>query len=91
MLAKRDADQVTGGGNAAKPVAFEGGPSQTQAAGQQDRVLSYVSFGVAAAAAAGAVGFWIWGGRLDCEAASQLAIAPAISPTGGGLVLAGRF
>ena len=89
VLAKRDSDAVSSG-NPLAAVPFEGNPSQTQAAGQKDALLSYVSYGVAAAAAAGAVGLYLLGDSVDRDTA-KLSLAPMVGPQGAGLAVAGRF
>jgi len=90
VLAKRDADAVTSGGSTTGPVLFSGGPSATQSAGQTDVIIAYVSFGVAVVAAAGTVGLFLLGRKIDREA-PKLTLAPSLSPGGGGFALAGSF
>ena len=89
VLAKQDADAVTKGGSTTNPPPFDG-QSATQKSGQIDVIVSGVSFGVAGLCAAGAIGLYLLGNKIDKEA-PKLTMAPSLSPTGGGLVLAGRF
>jgi len=89
VLAKQDADAVRKGGSTTNPPTFDV-QSATQKAGQTDVIVSGVSFGVAALCAGGAIGLYLLGNKIDKEA-HKLTMAPSLSPTGGGLVLAGRF
>ncbi len=89
VLAKQDADAVSAGGSSTNPPSFDG-QIATQKAGQTDVIVSGVSFGVAALCAGGAIGLYLLGNKIDKEA-PKLTMAPSLSPTGGGLVLAGRF
>lgn len=91
VLAKQNADAVAGGGNPTSPMPFTGSPAESQAAGRTDQIVSWVSFGVAALAAGGAVGLYFLGRHIDREAAKQLALVPSFGPSGGGLALAGGF
>lgn len=90
VLAKQAADEVTKGGSTTMPGTFDGPARDAQKAGQTDVIVSAVSFGVAALAAGGAIGLYLLGNKIDKEA-PKLALAPSLSPTGGGLVVAGRF
>jgi tetratricopeptide (TPR) repeat protein len=83
VLAANDADAVSKGGNVAVPPVFD---TKTQDAGKTDVIVSGVSFGVGALAAAGAVALYLVGNKIDREA-PKLTLAPA----GSGFVLAGRF
>ncbi|HWE29169.1 MAG TPA: tetratricopeptide repeat protein [Polyangia bacterium] len=89
VLAKQDADAVSKGGSTSAPPTFDV-QSATQKAGQTDVIISGVSFGVAALCAGGAIGLYLLGNKIDKEA-PKLTMAPTLSPSGGGLVLAGRF
>ena len=89
VLAKQDADAVTKGGSTTNPGTFDV-QEATQKAGQTDVIVSGVSFGVAALCAGGAIGLYLLGNKIDKEA-PKLTMAPSLSPTGGGMVLAGRF
>ena len=92
VLAKRDADQVAAGGDPAAPVFFDSTAGATQAAGRQDQVLSYASFGLAAIAAGTAVGMYALGNHVDREAAAaRVTLSPSIFPGGGGLAVGGSF
>lgn len=90
VLAKQAADTVTAGGSTSMPPTFDGSPRDAQKSGQTDVIVSGVSFGVAALAAGGAIGLYLLGNKIDKEA-PKLTMAPSLSPTGGGFVLAGRF
>ena len=90
VLAKQAADEVSRDGNTTTPPTFDGSARDAQKTGQTDVVVSAVSFGVAALAAGGAVGLYLLGNKIDKEA-PKLTMAPSLSPTGGGLVVAGRF
>ena len=89
VLAKQDADAVSKGGSTTMPPPFDA-QSATQKSGQIDVIVSGVSFGVAGLCAAGAIGLYLLGNKIDKEA-PKLTMAPSLSPTGGGFVLAGRF
>jgi tetratricopeptide (TPR) repeat protein len=89
VLAKQDADAVSKGGSTTNPPTFDG-QATTQKAGQADVIVSGVSFGVAALCAGGAIGLYLLGNKIDREA-PKLTMAPSLSPTGGGLMVAGRF
>jgi tetratricopeptide (TPR) repeat protein len=101
VLAKQDADAVTAGGNQHLPVPFEGNPADTQQAGQTDRIVAGVSFGIAALAAGGAVGLYLLGNHIDKEAAKlaeaaprrgvRFALVPSVGRSGGGFALAGTW
>lgn len=90
VLAGEAADTVTHDGNTTMPPTFDGSARDAQKAGQTDVIVSGVSFGVAALAAGGAIGLYLLGNKIDKEA-PKLTMAPSLSPTGGGLVVAGRF
>jgi tetratricopeptide (TPR) repeat protein len=90
VLAKQNADVVTNGGSITNPMTFDGTPRLAQTSGQTDVIVSGVSFGVAALCAGGALGLYLLGNKIDKEA-PKLTMAPSLSPTGAGLVLAGRF
>ena len=90
VLARQNADAVTKGGSTTNPPPFDGGPRDAQKSGQADVIVSGVSFGVAALCAGGAVGLYLLGNKIDKEA-PKLTMAPSLSPTGGGFMLAGRF
>ena len=89
VLAKQDADAVAKGGSTTNPPSFDV-QTATQKAGQADVIVSGVSFGVAALCAGGAIGLYLHGNKIDKEA-PKLTMAPSLSPTGGGFMLAGRF
>src|SRR5207302_11094792 len=89
VLAKQDADAVSKGGSTTTTPPFDV-QIATQKAGQADVIASGVSFGVAALCAGGAIGLYLLGNKIDKEA-PKLTMAPSLSPTGGGFVLAGRF
>lgn len=89
VLAKQDADAVSKGGSTTNPSTFDV-QAATQKAGQADVIVSGVSFGVAALCAGGAIGLYLLGNKIDKEA-PKLTMAPSLSPTGGGMMLAGRF
>ncbi len=90
VLAKQNADYVTSHGSTTGSVTFDGPARDAQKAGQSDVIVSGVSFGVAALCAGGAIGLYLLGNKIDKEA-PKLTMAPSLSPTGGGMVLAGRF
>jgi Tetratricopeptide repeat len=90
VLAKENADTVSKGGSTTMPPTFDGSPRDAQKAGQADVIVSGVSFGVAALCAGGAIGLYVLGNKIDKEA-PKLTMAPTLSPTGGGLMVAGRF
>lgn len=90
VLAKENADTVTKSGSTTNPPTFDGTARDAQKNGQVDVIVSGVSFGVAALAAGGALGLYLLGNKIDKEA-PKLSMAPSLSPTGGGLVVAGRF
>lgn len=90
VLAKQNADVVTRSGSLTHPGSFDGPARDAQTAGQADVIVSGVSFGVAALCAAGAVGLYLLGNKIDKEA-PKVTMAPSLSPAGGGMVLAGRF
>ncbi|HEY2748737.1 MAG TPA: tetratricopeptide repeat protein [Polyangia bacterium] len=89
VLATQDANTVTHSGSITNPVDF-GAQSATQKSGQIDVIVEGVSFGVAALCAGGAIGLYLLGNKIDKEA-PKLTMAPSLSPTGGGFVVAGRF
>ena len=89
VLATEDANTVTHGGSISNPGDF-GAQAATQKSGQTDVIIEGVSFGVAALCAGGAVGLYLLGNKIDKEA-PKLTMAPSLSPTGGGFVVAGRF
>lgn len=90
VLAKQNADYVTSHGSTTGSVTFDGPARDAQKAGQTDVIVSGVSFGVAALCAGGAIGLYLLGNKIDKEA-PKLTMAPSLSPTGAGMVLAGRF
>jgi len=90
VLAKENADYVTTHGSTLGMVTFDGPARDAQKAGQTDVIVSGVSFGLAALCAGGAIGLYLLGNKIDKEA-PKLTMAPTLSPTGGGFVLAGRF
>ena len=90
VLASQNADSVTKGGSTSNPPTFDGTPRDAQKSGQTEVIVSGVSFGVAGLCAAGAVGLYLLGNKIDKEA-PKLTMAPSLSPTGAGFVLAGRF
>ena len=90
VLAKQNADIVSKGGSTTNPPPFDGNPRDAQKSGQADVIVEGVSFGVAALCAGGAIGLYLLGNKIDKEA-PKLTMAPSLSPTGGGMVLAGRF
>jgi tetratricopeptide (TPR) repeat protein len=90
VLAKQNADYVTTHGSTTGSITFDGPARDAQKAGQTDVIVSGVSFGVAALCAGGAIGLYLLGNKIDKEA-PKLTMAPSLSPTGGGLLLAGRF
>jgi tetratricopeptide (TPR) repeat protein len=90
VLAKQNADYVTSHGSTTTPMSFDGAARDAQKSGQADTIVSGVSFGVAALCAGGAIGLYLLGNKIDKEA-PKLTMAPSLSPTGGGFVLAGRF
>ena len=91
VLAKQDADAVTKGGSTTRPPTFDGhGARRAEERGRPTSSSSGVSFGVAALCAGGAIGLYLLGNKIDKEA-PKLTMAPTLSPTGGGFVLAGRF
>ena len=89
-LAKENADYVTTHGSTLGMVTFDGPARDAQKAGQTDVIVSGVSFGLAALCAGGAIGLYLLGNKIDKEA-PKLTMAPSLSPTGGGFVVAGRF
>jgi len=93
VLAKQNGDAVTNGGNALAPVSFDGRFADAQQAGHTEQVAAWVSFGVAAACAGGAVGLFLLGRHIDKEAAAaqKVSLVPIASPTSAGLLVAGRF
>ncbi len=90
VLAKQNADTVTRNADPKNPPAFAGPSSAAQTSGQLDVIVAWVSYGVAALAAAGTIGLFVLGNKIDREA-PKLTLAPAFSPTGGGLALSGVF
>jgi hypothetical protein len=89
VLAKEEADKVTSGGSTTMPPNFDV-VRDAQKNGQTDVIVSGVSFGVAGLCAAGAIGLYILGNKIDKET-PKLTWAPALSPTSAGLMVAGRF
>jgi tetratricopeptide (TPR) repeat protein len=90
VLAVQDARTVTRGGSLAVATPFDGAPAQAQSAGQTDVAVAWVGYGVAFVAALGAIGLYALGAKIDREA-PKLTMAPSVSPTGGGLAVAGAF
>lgn len=90
VLAKQNADYVTSHGSTSGGATFDGPARDAQKSGQADVIVSGVSFGVAALCAGGAIGLYLLGNKIDKEA-PKLTMAPSLSPTGGGFMLAGRF
>ena len=90
VLASQAANTVSKGGNTANPPTFDGSARDAQKNGQTDVIISGVSFGVAGLCAAGAVGLYLLGNKIDKEA-PKVSLAPTFSPRGGALMLAGRF
>jgi tetratricopeptide (TPR) repeat protein len=91
VLAKQQADVVTNGGSTTSaPPPFDGPKRDAQKAGQADVIVSGVSFGVAALCAGGAIGLYLLGNKIDKEA-PKLSLAPTLSPSSVGMLLAGRF
>ncbi|HEX8950427.1 MAG TPA: tetratricopeptide repeat protein [Polyangia bacterium] len=90
VLAKQNADYVTSHGSLTSSPTFDGPARDAQKAGQTDVIVSGVSFGVAALCAGGAIGLYLLGNKIDKEA-PKLTMAPSLSPTGGGFMVAGRF
>ncbi len=90
VLAKQAANQVTSGGDSSNSVPFDGGIRAAQDSGRTDPIIAGVGFGMAALAAGGGVALLLIGRKIDREA-PKLTLAPAFSPTGGGLVAAWRF
>jgi hypothetical protein len=90
VLSQRAADQVSSGGSPDMPVVFDGALRDAESRSDTYRVIAYVGFGVAAAAAAGAIGLALLGRKIDRDA-PRLTLAP----TGGagmvGAALAGTF
>jgi tetratricopeptide (TPR) repeat protein len=90
VLAKQHADMVSSDANPTMPPMFNGPDSAAQDNARQDVILAWVSAGVAVAAAAGAVGLFLLGRKIDRES-PELTLAPGFAPGGAGLALAGRF
>ncbi|MSP63555.1 MAG: hypothetical protein EXR72_25070 [Myxococcales bacterium] len=90
VLAQRKSDFVAAGANPEQPQAFEGAYTDAESAGRTFQVVSWVGFGVAAVGAAGAIGLFLLGSRIDREA-PRVSFAPALAPSGGGLAVAGSF
>lgn len=90
ILAKENADYVTSHGSTSGGVTFDGPARDAQKSGQADVIVEGVSFGVAALCAGGAIGLYLLGNKIDKEA-PKLTMAPSLSPTGGGFMVAGRF
>jgi tetratricopeptide (TPR) repeat protein len=90
VLAKQNADEVTKGGSTTMPPTFDGNVRDAQKSGLVDVIIAGVSYGVAALCAGGAGGMYLLGNKIDKEA-PKLTLAPTLSPTGGGLLVAGRF
>jgi tetratricopeptide (TPR) repeat protein len=90
VLAAQAANTVATGGNPANPPTFDGKPRAAQETGKTYPIISGVSFGVAGLCAAGAIGLYIIGNKLDREA-PKVTLAPSLLPGGGGLYAAVRF
>jgi tetratricopeptide (TPR) repeat protein len=90
VLAERNASQVTSGGSLSMPVVWGGAVADAQSTGKTEAIAAYVSYGVAGAAAIGAVGLFLLGRKIDREA-PKLTLAPGAGPHGGGFALAGAF
>jgi tetratricopeptide (TPR) repeat protein len=90
VLAGQAADTVTHGGSTVMPPPFDGPQRVAQSTGHTDVIVSGVSFGVAGLCAAGAVGLYALGHKIDKEA-PKLTMAPELAPGRAGLMLAGRF
>jgi tetratricopeptide (TPR) repeat protein len=90
VLAQQAADQVTAGATVGQPVVFDGALRDAESRSDTYRVIAYVTFGVAALAAAGSLGLFFYGRKIDREA-PKLALSPAAAPGFAGLALAGRF
>lgn len=88
VLAKDASDEVTRSANPERPGPF---PEVTQANGETYAVVSGVSFGIGAAALAGGLALYLVGNKIDREHKKQYTLAPALSPSGGGLLATGRF
>lgn len=71
-------------------MQFGGNSADAQAAGRSDVIAAYASFGVAALAAAGSIGLFVLGERIDREA-PKLTLAPMVAPRFAALALAGSF
>lgn len=91
VLARKNADEVSRGGDPLMPVAFDGSAARAQDSGHQYDVLGFVSYGVAAVAALGTVGLYVLGNKVDRDTAKELSISPQVGPSGAGVSLGGRF
>ncbi len=89
-LAYRNAGVVSSGANAAMPPSFDAKYVDAQDAARTEVIAAWVGYGVAAAATAGAIGLFVLGRKIDREA-PKLTLAPSLSPSGGGLAIAGVF
>jgi tetratricopeptide (TPR) repeat protein len=90
VLASNAARDINKGGSVAMPPIYEGPPREAQDRGQTYQIVAIVGYSVAGIAAAGAVGLFLIGRKIDREA-PKLSMAPALGPSGGGLVAMGRF
>ncbi len=89
VLAQQASDGVSKGGNAATPGPYDA-VRGIEDGGKTDVIVSGVSFGVAGLALGGGLAMYFIGRKIDREA-PKYTLAPSFGPTGGGLVVAGRF
>ena len=89
VLAQQASDSVSKSGNVATPGSFDA-VRASEANGKIDVIVSGVSFGVAGLALGGGLAMYFIGRKIDREA-PKYTLAPSFGPTGGGLVVAGRF
>lgn len=90
VLSQQAADQVSSGASVAMPVVFDGALRDAESRSDTYRVIAYVTFGVAALAAAGSIGLFIYGRKIDRDA-PKLTLAPLAAPGLAGLAVGGGF
>jgi hypothetical protein len=90
VLGQRESDRVTNGANPVRPTVFDGPLRQAEANADTLLIISYVSFGVAGLAGAGALGLFFFGRKIDRDA-PKLTFAPAGPAGTPGFSLAVRF
>jgi tetratricopeptide (TPR) repeat protein len=89
VLATQAANDVEKLANPSAPGTFDGKARDAQNRGQTEQIVAGVSFGVAAIGAAGAIGLWFLGRKIDREA--RYSLSPGAGPGSASISASVRF